>query len=93
MTHPQPSVRSTRLTPLLALLRAATPDERQLLADRAKTKVSYLYHIASCARTPRASLAVRLVAGSEWLSRKTRGRVPAVTMQELVSMCDEGCRG
>lgn len=92
MTAPQPAARSTRLTPLLALLRACTPAERELLAGRAGTKVSYLYHLAGCTRTPRASLAVKLVSASDWMHKRSRGRVPAITMHELVTMCDEDCK-
>lgn len=92
MTHPPITARSTRVTPLLALLRACTPDERQQLADRAGTRVSYIYHLAGCTRTPRAALAVKLVEASAWLHKRTRGRVPAITMQELVTMCDGECK-
>ena len=75
-------------TPLLALLRSLSADERIWLAQRAGTSVSYLYSLASCQRKPGAALALAIASASVELSRKNRGRSGAVSVEQLAVMCE-----
>lgn len=75
-------------TPLLALLRACTPDERIFLAGETGTSVSYLYHLATCKRTPSVALAQKLVAATEALRVKTEKRTARLTISQLACMCN-----
>lgn len=78
-------------TPLLALLRALTPKQREELAQEAKTTVSYLYSLGCCQRgSCRSGLAMRIEKASEKMCEKTGGATPIVTMQELATMCPVG---
>ena len=73
-------------TPLLAVLRALTPEQREEFASEANTQVSYLYALATCARrSPRASLAVAIASASATMERRYGS--PAVTVEQLASMC------
>lgn len=72
-------------TPLLALLRACSVEDRQWLAEQAGTSVSYLYHLATCKRTPSVDLAQRLVSASEALHK--RSKTPRISIQQLACMC------
>lgn len=75
-------------TPLMALLRAATADERDQLAALAGTTTNYLYALGGCHREqPRVGLAMALEDASRDLHRQTNGRTPIVTARELASMC------
>ena len=80
-------------TALSVLLRACTDDEREWLADNARTTVGYLYQLAGCHRGrngPGAALALSIEDLSTQLNRLTKGRVPVVTVRELASMCSLG---
>lgn len=73
-------------TPLLAVLRALTPEQREEFASEAGTEVSYLYALATCARSsPRVALALAIATASETMAR--RYDAPAVTVAQLASMC------
>lgn len=80
-------------TPLLALMRALTPDERQWLADHAGTSVVYLYSLASCQRQScRTPLALKIVEGVAQLREarpaRTRRDMPEITVETLATMCE-----
>lgn len=83
------------ITPLLALLRECTAEERETLAAQAGTKVNYLYGLATCARAaPGSTLAVGIEDASRRLHRDTRGRTRIVTVRELATMCQvQGLKG
>lgn len=73
-------------TPLLAVLRALSPEQRAEFASEAKTEVSYLYALGTCARrSPRASLAKSIADASAVMAR--RHGTPVVTLEELAVMC------
>lgn len=75
-------------TPLLALLRKLTVEQRQQLADDAVTSVSYLYSLASCQRDSCGSdLALAIERATEKMCERTGGETPIVTMRELATMC------
>lgn len=78
-------------TPLLALLRALTPEQRETFAGFANTSVSYLYSLGSCQRGAcRSALALQIEKASEKMCKITGGKSPIVTMRELASMCAVG---
>lgn len=79
-------------TPLLALLRQLTEDQRTQLAQDAGTRVDYLYALASCTRK---SCKAKLAAGIEQATRlmaertkKTDTPTAVITVAELGSMCE-----
>ncbi len=75
-------------TPLLALLRMLTPDQRETLAADAGTRVDYLYKLASCSRKQcKADLAVRIEEATKKMRSASRGKTPVVTVAQLGSMC------
>jgi len=75
-------------TPLLAWLRAASPEQRERLATLADTKVGYLYLIATCARpNTGAAKAVAIEDATRWLHEETAGALPIVTVRTLATMC------
>ena len=75
-------------TPLMALLRACSKEQRNLLATYAGTSVNYLYGLAGCHRAqPRASLALAIAEASEQLHDETLGITPIVTVRQLATMC------
>lgn len=78
--------RNVPQTPLLALLRALTPEQRDEFASEAGTPVSYLYALATCARaSPRVGLAKRIADASAVLAR--RYDTPAITIEQIAEMC------
>lgn len=84
MTDPKTSA----ATPLLALLRSCTQDERDRLASLAGMSANYLYQIGTCERPrPGALTAVNIEKASRVLHAETKGRTPVVTVQELATMC------
>lgn len=75
-------------TPLLALLRMLTPEQRDTLADDAQTRVDYLYKLASCSRKQcKADLAVRIEEATKKMRSATRGKTPVITVAQLGTMC------
>lgn len=81
------------ITPLLAWLRAATPEERERAAQLAGTSVSYLYQLATCTRPrPSAELALAIEDATRDMERVG---LPRVTVREIATMCVlaglEGC--
>lgn len=80
--------RSAPRTPLLALLRQLTADQRVQLADDAGTSVSYLYSLASCQRTScSTALALQIERATEKMCQRTGGETAIVTVHELGTMC------
>lgn len=78
-------------TPLLALMRSLTPEQRTKLALDAGSSVSYLYALGSCQRdTCSSALALRIEKASERMCERTGGLTPIVTMRELATMCPVG---
>lgn len=78
-------------TPLLAILRQMTPQQRLEFATLAGTKVDYLYQLAGCNRTScRSALAMRIASASEQMALLC-GSAP-IGMSTLAVMCSEsGC--
>lgn len=78
-------------TPLLALLRQMTGEQREQFAKDAGTPVSYLYSLASCQRAAcSAALALDIENASRLMAERTagsEGATPIVTMQTLATMC------
>lgn len=75
-------------TPLLALLRMLTPEERWQLAFDAGTTVSYLYSLAGCTRKQcRADKAVKIEEATRLMRKAKRGKTPIITVTELATMC------
>lgn len=75
-------------TPLLALLRALTDEQRATFASDAGTSVSYLYSLASCQRQSAGSgLALSIERASGAMHLRTQGETPVVTMRDLATMC------
>lgn len=75
-------------TPLLALLRSLTDEQRETLAKNAGTTVSYLYSLATCQRAScRTKLAIKIEEAAKLMHQETLGVSPIVTMQELATMC------
>lgn len=86
---PQDKPKAEPTTPLIALLRACSPEEREWLASQAGTEVNYLYALAGCHRgQPRLKLGLDIAAASVRLRERTDGRTPIVTAEQLASMCD-----
>lgn len=74
-------------TPLLTVLRSLTVDEQYDLAELAGTQRNYLYQLASCTRRPRLKLGMSIEAATREMNKRTGGRCPVLSVQELVSMC------
>jgi len=80
--------KSETVTPLIALMRACTPQQREQIAKWAGTEVSYLYQLGGCDRkSARATLALGIEDASRQMHRKTNGATPIVTVRELSTMC------
>lgn len=80
--------KSTPKTPLLALLRLLTDEQRTAFAADAGTTVSYLYALAGCQRQSAGStLALAIESASKRLNKASRGKTPVVCMQQLATMC------
>lgn len=74
-------------TPLIALLRLLTEDQKIEFGRLCKTRVSYLYALGGCGRTScRADKAARIEAATRVLAKKYK--TPVVTMQQLATMCE-----
>lgn len=74
-------------TPLLALLRQLTQEQRVELVRLSKTRLTYLYALGGCGRTScKADKAVRIEAATRALNKKYQ--TPVVTMQQLATMCE-----
>jgi hypothetical protein len=75
-------------TCLTKLLRSASPEEREYLANHASTTVSYLYALAGCHREAMSlDLGLRLAEATRDLARMTKGRTPVLSAEQLALMC------
>jgi len=75
-------------------MRAATPEEQNLLAERCGTTRSYLYHLSAgedkaYARQPKPRLAAAIERVSADMHRSSKGRLPRIYRTDLVSACRE----
>ena len=73
-------------TPLLALLRAPTPERRAEFAMLAGTTVEYLYQLAGCNRGACRSLLAKRIADASEVWAKCYG-TPSVGVEVLATMC------
>lgn len=84
----------TTITTLKAWMRAATPDEQTLLAERAGTSRAYLYHLSASdatnySREPRPKLAAAIERETLAMAKASKGRLPVVYRTDLVQACRE----
>lgn len=70
-------------------MRAATPEEQQLLAERAGTSRQYLYQLSGGHRQASAELGAAIEAATRAMARASKGRLPAIYRTDLVSACRE----
>ncbi len=75
---------SPPIHPLLNALRSCTVAEQHEFARLAGTKRNYLYQLAGATRCPKLKLALRIVDASVKMHTLTTGRVPKLTIQELI---------
>lgn len=79
-------------TPLLAWMRAATPEQRDRVATKAQTTKNYLYQLASSngARGLKisAALAFRIEDAMVEIAKETNGALPALTARDLAALRD-----
>ena len=77
---------SAPTTPLLAILRQLTPEERVEFAALAGTKVDYLYQLGGCNRgSCRSRLAKAIADASEIMAMQTGS--DTISMETLATMC------
>ena len=65
----------------------ATPEEQQLLAERAGTSRGYLYQLAGGHRQASAELGAAIERETKVMARASKGRLPAVYRTDIVSAC------
>lgn len=80
------------MTPLKLWMRAATAEEQQLLARRAGTTRSYLYHLAAdddraYKREAKPDLAAAIERVTAEMHKASNGRLPLVYRTDLLSAC------
>lgn len=79
-------------TPLLALLRQLTAEQREQFAEDCGTRVDYLYQLAGCIRKQcRTKLAMKIEAATRLMAERTlltTDPTPVITVAELATMCD-----
>lgn len=80
------------LTPMRLWMRAATTEEQKLLARRAGTTHSYLYHLAAgeganYKREPGPTLAAAIERETAEMHRASGGRLPLVYRTDMVKAC------
>lgn len=72
-------------TPLLHALRCCTVPEQHEMAGLAGTSRGYLYQLALKERTAGGKLASELVKASRAMHIKSTGRIPKLSLEEIVS--------
>lgn len=82
------------ISTLKAWLRAATAQERERLAEKCKTSVQYLGHLAAdkdkkYAREPAPALAASIEHETKAMRRASGGRLPVVMRTDLITACRE----
>jgi hypothetical protein len=75
------------ITPLRAWMRAATPDERQILAKRVGTSVGMLQQYAGGYRLVTASVAGAIEDATAAMHRASKGRLPTVVRTDMCAAC------
>lgn len=74
-------------SPLRLWMQAATPEERQVLADAIGTSIGQLYQYAGGHRNPSAERAGLIEAATETMHRASRGRLPRLYRTDLAEAC------
>jgi hypothetical protein len=77
------------ITSMKTWMAAATPDEQELLAERAGTTRGQLYQLASGHRQASAAMAGRIEAATADMARASRGRLPRIYRTDLAQACRE----
>ncbi len=72
-----------KVSPLLALLRQCSAEERIEFAELAGSGVTYLYMLASGRRKPLAETALRIINASIQMNEKTKGRLSVLTLEDF----------
>ena len=80
------------LTAMQAWMRAATPEEKLALAQRAGTSKAYIHHLAAGTETkyrrePKAALAAAIEREAKAMHKESAGRLPLVWRTDLNSAC------
>lgn len=75
------------ITPMRAWLRAATPDERKSLAEKAGTSVGMLNQYAGAHRECSAARAGRIESATREMHKASKGRLPVLLRTDLVPAC------
>lgn len=68
-------------------MRAATPDEQELLAKRIGTSRPMLYHYSNENRQPSVERAIAIERETRVMAKASKGRLPAVMRTDLVAAC------
>jgi len=76
-----------RMTMMKLFMRAAEPEEQELLARNCGTTRAYLYHIAGGFRAPQPELAARIEEQTAIMHTASNGRLPKLYRTDLVSAC------
>lgn len=82
--------KTPKLTIMKLWMRAATPEEQDLLASRVGTTRSYLYHLAGDFRSASPELARQIEAVTSEMHKASRGRLPRIYRTDLAAAC-AGC--
>lgn len=80
------------MTPMKMWMRAATPEEQQMLAVRSGTTRAYLYHLSAgdekpYHREPGADLAAAIERATIEMNATSEGRLPVIYRTDLVNAC------
>lgn len=70
-------------------MRAATPDEQQLLAQRVGTSRAMLYQYAGGFREVSAARAGQIETATKAMAKASKGRLPVVYRTDVVQACRE----
>jgi DNA-binding transcriptional regulator YdaS (Cro superfamily) len=68
-------------------MRAATPEEQDILAKRAGTTRAYLYHISSEIRQASPELASAIERATAAMHTESKGRLPKIYRTDLSKAC------
>lgn len=78
------------LTIMKLWMRASTPQEQQLLAERVGTTRTYLYHLAGGFRSASPELAIAIEHATADMYKASAGRLPRIYRTDLAKAC-AGC--
>ena len=82
-----PDAAGATITTMRAWMHAATPDEQDVLAERAGTSRGYLYSLAGGHRTASADLGSAIERETRGMHKQSKGRLPRVYRTDLVPAC------